>query len=506
MLYRCACGCEFQVDPTLGGICNICRRRISAIALKLANSATLSLDNLAADPSLEHRLEGDLDLAQGTMLGHFRLDKAIGRGGMGAVYRALDTSLERYVAVKVMRPGSDSTDLQIAAMLREAVAQARLNHPNVVTIYYIGRHEQEPFLAMELVQGETLSEKIKAGPISYAEGIRISIEVIEALHHAYCFDIVHADIKPSNLLISHEGTVKLSDFGLSRTTAVEDSDQPIAGTPAYIAPELLDGCNVSIQSDMYAMGVTLFETVFGRLPFTWQGTTLREQLLTHKTAKIDFPTPWPTHIPRDFALVLERMLAKRPEDRYADYQSLLRALRSIQPTRMTTAGIAARSMAYGIDQSLLLFCISPFAALIAYLNVLPANFRWLIPIVALASVVVPATYLTLLRRGWSSLGRYLFQLRITEENGLPPRREQLLAREILRNMMAWLLPLGAYFSLFYDPVLPTVQAFLAFFLLAELACLFVTSQKRTLHDLLCRSQVVLDVGRPMSAKRLSPPK
>ncbi len=236
MLYRCACGCEFPVDPNLGGTCTLCRRRVTAVALQLANSATISLNDIATDKKHEDRLEGELDLASGTMLGHFRLDRPIGRGGMGAVYRALDTSLERYVAVKVMRPGSDSSDQQIAAMLREAVAQARLNHPNVVTIYYIGRHEQEPFLAMELVQGETLAERIKQGPISYAEAIRIAIEVIEALHHAYCFGIVHADIKPSNLLITSEGAVKLSDFGLSRSTAMEDSINRSQAPPLTLLP------------------------------------------------------------------------------------------------------------------------------------------------------------------------------------------------------------------------------------------------------------------------------
>lgn len=501
MLYRCACGFEFPVDPNLGGVCPSCQRRIHGAAIGLVNSATVTLANLDAHKDSHDFSSAALELASGTMLGHFRLDRRIGKGGMGAVYRALDTSLERYVAVKVVRSSEGSSGGQIESILREAVAQARLNHPNVVTIYYVGRHKEEPFLAMELVDGPTLAEKIKTGSITYAAAIQAAMDVASALKHAACFDIVHADIKPSNLLVSSNGTLKLSDFGLSWTSASESSGRPISGTPSYLAPELVDGHPVSHQSDMYALGITLFELTFGRLPFQLQGETLREQLSTHKTAAIDFPSPWPTNIPRGFASVVQRLLEKAPIDRYPDYDSLSADLRSIQPSATTIAGLAPRAMAYFLDQFMLLTLLAPFAAAILYLRSQSAQNQGLIPLIGLASLVVPAGYLVLMRRGVSSLGRYLFQLRISEENGLPPGREQLLTREILRNLFAWLIPLGAYFSLYYSPTLSIFLRTMGVFMVAELVCLLATQHRRTLHDLLCRSRVVLDVVRPSLSKK-----
>lgn len=454
----------------------------------------MTLQNADAE-SLEFS-SSSLELATGTMFGHFRLEIPIGRGGMGAVYRAFDTSLERRVAVKVMKPGDSITETQIANMLREAVAQARLNHPNVVTIYYVGRHREEPFLAMELVDGPTIADKIKSGAIDYGEAIRIAIQVVDALEHANHFGIIHADIKPNNLLMGQDGLVKLSDFGLARMSEVDSSGHPIAGTPAYLAPELIDGEPVSIQSDMYALGVTLFEMVFGKLPFQLSGSTLKEKLCSHKTALVDFPNPWPKHIPIEFTNLIQRMLAKEPSKRFNHFGELRQALKAIQPAPTTIAGISARAMAYSIDQALLLLGIAPFAAIVFYLETRPSGDDWIAPLVALLSLVVPAIYLYLMRKGISSFGRYLFQLRICEQNGLPPGREQLLTREIIRSSAAWLLPLGAYFSVYYPPALVLALRIVAVLMVAELICLLITRHRRTLHDLLCRSRVVLKLDPP----------
>jgi len=464
----------------------------SPIALKLAHSATISINHLEQPFDFYQANGPQFEMPSGTMLGHFRLEKLIGRGGMGVVYRAMDTSLQRFVAVKVIRSTSLQGDKRVASSLREAVAQARLNHPNVVTIYYVGRHREEPFLAMELVSGPTLTEKLrKEGPLKYDQAIQIVIDVAQALQHATYFGIIHADIKSSNLLLAHDGTIKLSDFGLSRTTDTTD-DSAIAGTPAYLAPELIEGGAVTVQSDMYALGVTLFELVFGRLPFAINASSLQELLLTQKTSTIDYPTPWPATVPKSLMAVVDKLLSKRSQDRYADYDSLLSDLRAIQPARTTIAGFAGRILAYVVDQVMLLLCITPFAATIIYFESTRSQLRMLIPLIAIASLIVPTIYLLLIRRGWSSLGRYLFQLRITEENGLPPGREQLLTREILRNMFAWFAPAAAYFSLFYSPLDYILFGLIAAFLIAESACVFLFDHRRTLHDMLCHSRVVLD--------------
>ncbi len=395
-----------------------------------------------------------------------------------------------------MRSSETVTDEQVASMVREAVAQARLNHAGIVTIYYIGRHGDEPFFAMEFVDGTTLADFIKAGPIDYPHAIRIALEVVDALAHANHFGIVHADIKPSNLLVDRHGHIKLSDFGLARFVAKDARERPIAGTPAYLAPELIDGKPVSIQSDMYALGVALFEMVFGRVPFQLSGASLREQLKSHKTANIEFPSPWPPHIPREFAAVINRLLAKSPDERYADYPELRSALLKIQPSATTIAGFAARGMAYAIDQIMIMACLIPSAVSIWYLESRGASYHAMVPIIALVSLTIPAVYLVQMRKGVSSLGRYLLQLRVCEENGLPPGREQLLTREILRSLVALLLPLGAYFSLYYPPIWLITVRFLAVVMVIELTCWLVTRNRRTLHDLLCRSRVVLKFDPP----------
>jgi len=493
--YRCSCGKSFLADSEIGGRCTNCDREVSAIAFKLGHTATVSINHLDQGADFHETTEAPLDITAGTMLGHFRLERVIGRGGMGAVYRALDTSLQRFVAVKVIRPTSIQSDERVANSLREAVAQARLNHPNVVTIYYVGRHREEPFLAMELVSGPTLAEKVRSeGPLKYDAAIQILIDVVNALQHATFFGIIHADIKSSNLLLGQDGTIKLSDFGLARTTDNVD-EGAVAGTPAYLAPELIEGVPISIQSDMYALGVTMFELVFGRLPFSISSRNVRELLAAQKTSVISYPTPWPANIPKGFIAVLEKLLAKQPQDRYPDYDSLLEDLRAIQPARTTIAGFAGRIIAYAVDQVMLLLCIAPFAAAIIFLESTKSEFRMLIPLIAIVSLIVPTIYLLLMRRGWSSLGRYLFQLRITEENGLPPGREQLLTREILRNMLAWFTPAAAYFSLFYSPLDYILMALIVTFLLADSICVFVFDHRRTLHDILCRSRVVLDIRK-----------
>jgi tRNA A-37 threonylcarbamoyl transferase component Bud32/uncharacterized RDD family membrane protein YckC len=501
LLYRCVCGTEFHVQLEQGGKCPKCHRIVQPEALRTAMSATVSISGLEEPCHISHLELHSIDEVQQEQYGHFRLDKKLGNGGMGSVFRALDTSLQRFVAVKVMRQSGKDLDFRVAAMLREAIAQARLNHPNVVTIYYVGREGEEPFLAMELLPGPTLAEKMRLeGPVSYGDAIRYGIQVASALEHAHQFGIVHGDVKPANLLLTSEQDIKLSDFGLS---SLPSNEKPgvVSGTPAYLAPEVLDG-TVSTQSDMYALGVTLFELVFGRLPFALHGETVRERLSTHLTATIDFPAEWPNHIPREFATIISKLLAKTPEERYASYQELRTDLRSIQPVSTTTAGFAPRLMGYIIDQLMFLVCLSPFALTILFLSVRDDNNQfktrglyWMIPIIAFASLVVPAVYLLLVYRGWRSLGRYLFQLRIVEENGLPPRREQLVTREVLRNALAWLGPLVIYMSLFYEQIGRWPDLILALFLAADAGIILLRKDRKALHDYLCHSKVVLATNR-----------
>ncbi len=499
-VYHCICGSEYRIDISQGGQCPHCLRRVSVEAIQNAISATVSISNLNSTEELHHFDVDAQDSLSNQVFGHFRLERRLGGGGMGAVYRALDMSLQRYVAVKVMKDPQLCATTRVKAILREAVAQARLNHPNVVTIYYVGRQDEEPFLAMELLAGPTLGERLKSeGSIPYAEAIRYAIQVVSALEHAWQFDIVHADIKPANLIVSSDGQIKLSDFGLSRMKNVSDDHAAVSGTPAYVAPELLQGVGFSIQSDMYALGVTLFELIFGRPPFELVGVTVRERLETHLSALIDYPASWPNHIPREFKLLIDRMLAKKPEDRYATYEELRTDLNAIEPVNTTTAGIAPRAMAYVADQTVLLLLMSPFTAAIYYVTSRTSgkllDYQWISPVVAFLSLIVPTIYLIAIYRGWKSIGRYLFQLRIVEENGLAPRREQLVPREVLRNAFAWFAPLAYFFSL-NSPMLGWIILYsVLFFLVIDSITIIWMRGRKALHDFLCHSQVVLATDR-----------
>jgi uncharacterized RDD family membrane protein YckC len=239
--------------------------------------------------------------------------------------------------------------------------------------------------------------------------------------------------------------------------------------------------------------------VFARLPVAPLGDTLQEKLETLLAAQIEFPSPWPNAIPLEFKNLLQRLLARDPKDRYCDYDQLLDALKAIAPVSTTAAGFAPRLMAYSVDQACLLAAMAPFAISIFGIQASGAESRQLlIPILAFASLIVPALYLFLIYKGWPSLGRYLFQLRIVEEHGLPPRREQLVPREVLRNAFAWLFPLALYISLQSVSVSKGIEYSLIAVLGLNSIALFLLGRRKALHDYLCHSNVVLAVNKSES--------
>jgi uncharacterized RDD family membrane protein YckC len=188
------------------------------------------------------------------------------------------------------------------------------------------------------------------------------------------------------------------------------------------------------------------------------------------------------------------MLAKHPAERFKTYDELLGDMVKIQPVNTTAAGIALRAMAFVVDQAILLLMSSPFAMAILYLGSL-LQYQWMIPLVAFASLSMPAMYLIAMYRGWPSAGRYLFQLRIVEENGLAPRREQLVPREVLRNAFGLSLPLIFYVWLTYPTVAQVLDAALFAFLAVDSATIVLSSGRKALHDILCHSRVVLALDK-----------
>lgn len=247
--------------------------------------------------------------------GRYRLDSELGRGGMGTVYRATDLELQREVAVKVLSGSSQTTDGR-ERLIREARAAAALNHPHIVTIHDVGEAGGLPFLVMELVAGPSLS---KARPTDLQRVVEIAIQICAALEHAHTNSIVHRDLKPDNVLLSGAGsssTVKLADLGLALPAhgARISRVGVIVGTAAYMAPEQALGQPVDGRSDLYALGVLLYELTTGRLPFT--GDDPLTIVSQHVHAPVVPPRVLRPDLPRALETVIVRLLAKDPAHRF----------------------------------------------------------------------------------------------------------------------------------------------------------------------------------------------
>src|SRR5664279_5622985 len=207
----------------------------------------------------------------GTSLnGRYRLEARIAAGGMSTVYRALDETLERQVAVKLMNREIASDSDQLERFRREARAVAKLSHPHVVGVIDAGEDEGRPYIVFEYVEGETLEERIgRLGRLPIAEAVAYTIEIARALVAAHARHIVHRDVKPQNVLIDEEGSAKVTDFGIARTLDEEGltADGRVLGTTDYVSPEQALGRPVTGQSDLYAVGIVLYEMLTGEVPF-----------------------------------------------------------------------------------------------------------------------------------------------------------------------------------------------------------------------------------------------
>jgi serine/threonine-protein kinase len=265
----------------------------------------------------------------GTLLNErYRLDSELGQGGMGTIYSAHDTLLDRDVAVKVLSDPTLSAESR-ARLLREAQAAAQLNHPNIVSIYDAGQADPSagsgqgvPFIVMELVKGESLHER---RPEALDDILAIARQVCAALEHAHTHGIIHRDLKPENVLIGPDGSAKLTDFGLARTIASRLTiEGTIVGTVFYLAPEQALGQEIDNRTDLYALGVLLYELTAGQLPFT--GDDLLTVISQHLHAPVVPPSTHNETIPPALDALIVRLLSKQPQDRPASAAQVQRAL------------------------------------------------------------------------------------------------------------------------------------------------------------------------------------
>jgi eukaryotic-like serine/threonine-protein kinase len=525
--YRCVCGEVIALDSQHGGVCPSCSRQFSGAVIREANSATLGL---GLDGSMTPQLatsSNEPDLYLGRNLSHYKIVNRLGQGGMGAVYLALDESLQRYVAVKVIRSASrkpyDAEQSQ--RLLQEAVAQARVNHPHVVHIYYVGRDGEDPFFAMELVNGPSLDRQLKEGPLPFPVVIELGLQIVSALERSAAFDIVHGDIKPSNILLPEPYTVKLSDFGLARRMSRDRGDaEKVMGSPDYLSPEAINGAPLDIRSDMYSLGVTLFEMTFGRLPYHHADSSVVTRFNAHQTAPISFPQPWPQPVPGEWRSVLERLMAKEPAQRYGSYSETAGALLEFRWVRKTPAGKFVRGMAWLVDVVLglmlagivmlpfMLYMIAPF---LGYADAFAAEVdrpetagpsvaaltlmdrKWVGTLGMTLGGVTALAVGALLQCAWKNTpGKHLMQLRILDSYGNVPRMVTLFSRFFFQ-VAPFSIAAALMFVPLPDVVESVVRATAWLFLLVDWAVGLFSRDALTLHDRFFGTRVVLDTTATM---------
>lgn len=253
----------------------------------------------------------------GQVIGNYKIEAKIGEGGMGAVYLGVDTMLDREVAVKALKPELASQDSIVERFRKEAVTLAKLNHPNIATLYSLFRHGDELYMVLEFVRGRTLDTIMnERGALPSEEAIPVFCQVLDGIDHAHELGVVHRDIKPANMMLTEKGTLKVLDFGIARLLGSTRMTRAgnIIGTLEYMAPEQVRGLETDGRSDIYALGMMLYEVLTGRLPFDFQNEF---ELMKAQTEQMPQPPrELNPAIPEAVEEAIMRAVRKDPDERF----------------------------------------------------------------------------------------------------------------------------------------------------------------------------------------------
>jgi eukaryotic-like serine/threonine-protein kinase len=459
----------------------------------------------------------------GEQLGHYRIVRLLGEGGMGAVFDAEDLESGRRVALKVLGQKLDSPEAR-ERFFREGRVAASINHPNSVYVFGTEEIGGTPAIAMELVAGGTLQDRVRErGPLPVAEAVDAVLQIIAGLEAARRIGILHRDIKPSNCFRDADGTVKIGDFGLSISTAIRTepaltSAGAFLGTPAFCSPEQLRGDELNVRSDMYSVGATLFYLLTGRTPFEAKNTV--QLLATVLEQRAPSPKKFRPAMPQGLAKAILRCLEKQPGERFRNYQELGKALAPYNSTAPTPATLGLRFLAGAIDH-LVLSAVCTALLLLAggspmmFLNLASKKSPMLLTIV-LPTLAGALLYYGLLEglRG-AAVGKAICRLRIVG----PDRNVPGVGRALVRAMMYVLGPMLPYWIAFganpraYFEIPQLTQALMGFSYYIILALLFSTVRRRNgfaaLQDLITGtrviSQVAIESRTMLAAAELPPP-
>jgi serine/threonine protein kinase len=281
------------------------------------------------------------DLMIGNIVGNYRITGKIGEGGMGEVFKGMDLMLEREVAIKMLHPDIARQPQVVERFRTEAVTHSRLNHPHIATLYAFFRHENDYFMVMEYVPGETLDHVLqRSGPLPSARALPLFYQVLEGIEYAHQLNVIHRDIKPANIMVTAQGGLKVMDFGIARKVGSSRLTRTghLVGTFEYMSPEQIQGLEVDARSDIYSLGILLYELLTGRLPFG--GSSEYELMKSQIESVPPPPRQFAAGIPVPVEEAILRALAKRPEERFqtiAEFRSALRNSESLTSAEVPRA-------------------------------------------------------------------------------------------------------------------------------------------------------------------------
>ena len=454
----------------------------------------------------------ELDESTETRIDQYEITGELGRGGMGTVLAATDTTLKRKVAIKMISPHLASGTEAIARFEQESQLAAQLSHENIGRVFGVGSHRGSPYLVMEYVDGESFEQAVaRLGAMPKADAWDAILQAALGLAEAQKIGIVHRDIKPANLMVDRSGTVKVMDFGLSKLIGDDREDQPIGlegetdsehpisvaltmagtmmGTPMYMSPEQAGGKTLDARTDIYSLGMTLYFLLTGKTPFDCRDAIeLISKQCQEMPEQVQLTVPTLT---RNQVKVLERMIAKEPDDRYPDYETLISDLRSTAPRELELANVQSRfcalvvtAVAAAIPASIVQVALEAIGGISEY----GVTYHVLIFVIYTVGIWLYG----------QTPGKWLVGIEVVCANELPIRFWQSVLRFLAYPPMMF----AQFFSLlnFQEPM----SALVMLVWLASLLMIVFSRKKQGIHDLAVGTVVVrvLPETKIISKKKL----
>jgi eukaryotic-like serine/threonine-protein kinase len=521
---------QVKTEAATGARCQVCGQTLPPLVpASRCPHCLLRVGLLAAPPNRQNQTvmvapesapvaKGALPLA-GEVFGHYRIIRRLGQGGMGAVFEAEDLESGRLIALKVLGHQLDSPEAR-SRFLREGRLAASINHPNSVYVFGTEDIAGVPVIAMELVSGGTLQDRVtRHGPMPLAEAIDCVLQIIAGLQCAQQIGVLHRDIKPSNCFVEADGRVKVGDFGLSISTLMRTEPSITAtgaflGTPAFSSPEQLRGDELTVRSDIYAVGVTLYFLLTGHYPFN--APDMVRLLATILERRAESPARWRPELPSALCRLVLRCLEKDPEKRFRNYDELRRALLPFESAAPAPAALGFRLVAYVLDVALLAVMTGLFEVLInlllhtagaaGKLTFAAALLAQLTPYDTtrllfhnVCGVALALTYYSLLEGiGGASVGKCICRLRVARLDHTAPGVPRALIRALVVTAAPaalWLLSWSMVQAWVGGSSLQHWLAVPGAIALAARLSIFVTARKRNgfsgIHDLLTGTRVIL---------------